>query len=135
MNELEMWLRLREGGLPEEERARFERRLEADPGLRARVDRLDAVAEALRGEGKASFGPFFATRVAARIARSAVGEGGERLYDSLKWAFPRLAAACLVLILGIGVYSALAGGYGGSVIDAVLGLPEATLATAFALGG
>jgi anti-sigma factor RsiW len=135
MDELEIWLRHREGGLPDEERARVERRLETDAGLSSRVEGLEAIADALRGERDASFGPFFSTRVMARIARSGTSEAGEKLYDSLKWMFPRLAAACLVVILGIGVYSVLAGGYGGSVIDAVLGLPEATLATALTLGG
>jgi len=135
MDELEIWLRLRDGELPEEDVARFEHRLKADARLNERVDRLETVAGALREQKGGSFGPFFATRVMARLARSEAAEAGERLYDSLRWVFPRLAAACLVVILGVGAYSVLAGGYGGSVIDSVLGLPEATLVTALTLGG
>jgi len=40
-----------------------------------------------------------------------------------------------VVMLALGAYSALEGGYGGSMVDSVMGLPEATLETALALGG
>jgi len=57
------------------------------------------------------------------------------MYEALRWIFARVAVACVVVMLAIGAYSALEGRYGGSVVDSVMGLPEATLETALALGG
>jgi len=62
------------------------------------------------------------------------GAGVEGMYEALRWLFARVAVACVVIMLGIGTYSALGESYGGSVIDSVLGLPEATLTTALTLG-
>jgi anti-sigma factor RsiW len=135
MNDLKAWIRYRDGDLEGEEAEAFERRLQGDAGFRVRLEGLDRVAGALRQEADASFGPFFATRVMARIGRSGSSAPAESMYDALIWLFPRLAAACLVVMIGIGAYSVLLGGYGGSVLDAVLGLPEATLATALTIGG
>lgn len=134
MNDFEMLIRFRDGELSSEEGARLERRLREEPELADRWDRLRGSAEALKDGAAESFGPFFSARVMARI-RNEEGPASESLYEALAWAFPRLAAACLVLALAISVYSVLGGGYGGTIVEAVLGLPEATLETALALGG
>ena len=93
------------------------------------------------------FKPGFSGRVMAQIeglesvhevgARGRVnGNASELLYQQLRHAFPRLAAACLVSLLALGAL-ALVGdaGLAGSPVDALLGLPAETLETAFALGG
>ena len=59
----------------------------------------------------------------------------EGLYEALRWMFARAVVACLVMVVAIGHYSAIGGGYGGSMVDSLLGLPEATLETALTLGG
>lgn len=135
MDDLEAWIRQREDSLTGADADIVGRRLESEKALRSRFDGLDAIAEALGEEADASFEPFFSARVMARIARSERREAAEGMYDALRWIFPRLAAACLVVTVSIAAYSAFAGGYGGSVFDTVLGLPEATLATALAFGG
>lgn len=134
MNDHELLIRFVDGELTGEERARVERRLREEPELAASCDRLRSTVDALRDAVPDSFGPFFATRVLASI-RARENVSAESLYDALRWTFVRVAVACLVLAAGISVYSAIGGGYGGTVVEAMLGLPEATLQTALALGG
>lgn len=135
MDDHELLIRYRAGDLPAAEVDRVEERMRNDPGLRLRLERLETVAAVVEQGAARSFEPFFSTRVMARLGRSGAVDVGEGMYESLRWLFARVAVACLVVMLGVGVYSALAGGYGGSVVDSVLGLPEATLVTALALGG
>ena len=134
MNDQELLIRFASGELADEERARVETRLREEPELAATYERLRATVDSLRASVPDSFGPFFATRLLARIRAEGVAST-ESLYDELRWGFARLAVACLVVVVGIGIYAAVGGGYGGSFVEAMLGLPETTLATALALGG
>lgn len=135
MDDLKAWIRYRDGDLEADELDAFEGRLGRDAGLRARMEDLEGIADTLREGAEASFGPRFAARVMERVARAERSVTAESMYEALRWLFPRLAAACVLVILAVGAYSASQGGYGGSVLDAVLGLPEATLATALTIGG
>ncbi len=135
MDDRELLIRYRDQDLPEEEMARVEERLRDDPELRFRRESLEGVASLLERGAARSFDPFFAARVVARLRRSESSRPVEGMYESLRWIFARVAVACVVLMLCIGTYSALDGGYGGSVVDSMLGLPEATLETALTLGG
>ncbi len=73
--------------------------------------------------------------VSERQAGHADGPVAESLYLHLQFAFPRLAAACLIGVVALGVYSLVGdGGLANSAVEALLGLPGATLETAFALG-
>jgi anti-sigma factor RsiW len=132
MSDHELLIRLLGGELPADERTRVERRLAEEPELAERWSRLKDTARALEAGAADSFEPFFSTRVLARI-RSVPGT--ESTYEGLRWAFARLAVACLVVAVGLGLYSALGGGFGGTIVEAMLGLPETTLETAWALGG
>ena len=134
MHERERLIRFRSGELDPAEEGRLERRLREDEALRARYERLDALATAIAGSAAASFGPFFAARVVARLRSEAIGRT-EGMYEALRWTFARLAVACVVAALVIGVYSAVGTSFGGSIVESVLGLPEATLETALTLGG
>ncbi len=134
MNDYELLIRLRNEELSADDKLRLERRLREEPELAARYDRLSSTADAVESLVPSSFGPFFATRLMARI-RAEEGGAADTLYDSLRWMFARVAVPCLVVAVVLGVYSAIGGGYGGTVIEAMLGLPEATLETALALGG
>ena len=136
MDERELLMRYRDEDLPAAEMQRVRRRLLADAELHSRLERLESVAAALEASAAGSFAPFFAARVVARIRRSGSAAPVDGMYEALRWMSARLAVACLVLVVGIGIYTAaMGGGYGGSMFDAMLGLPEATLETALTLGG
>ena len=49
--------------------------------------------------------------------------------------FARVAVVSLVIVVALGAYSAIGGAYSGTVIEAMLGLPEVTLESAMTLGG
>ena len=134
MDDRELLIRYREGDLPAAEMERVEARLRTDPELRGQMERLERVVAALEGGAARSFEPFFATRVMASVRRAESVAGVEGVYEALRWLFLRVAVASVVIMLAIGAYSALGDSYGGSVIDSVLGLPEATLTTALTLG-
>jgi anti-sigma factor RsiW len=133
MDDRELLFRYREGDLPAAEMERVRERLRSDPELQARLERLEKLAVALQEGAVRSFEPFFATRVMARVRQTESGAGVEGMYEAMRWLFARVAVAAVVVMLGIGTYSALGDSYGGSVIDDVLGLPEATLTTALTL--
>ncbi|MGB5304487.1 MAG: hypothetical protein WBO43_13570 [Gemmatimonadota bacterium] len=135
MDDRELLIRYRDGDLSDEELAGVEERLKSEPGLRSRRESLEEIATLLERGAASSFEPFFAARVVARLRRADSSAPVEGMYEALRWIFARVAVACLVVMLAIGAYSALEGGYGGSVVDSVMGLPEATLETALALGG
>ena len=90
-----------------------------------------------------AFEPGFRDRVMARIRELPTAEthgarseqpGADTLYMHLSWAFPRLAAACLVGVVVLGIYSLSGdGGLASSTLEALLGLPGETLETAFVL--
>jgi anti-sigma factor RsiW len=135
MDDRELLIRYRDGDLSEGELARVEERLSSEPGLRSVLRSLEEISTLLEQGAAASFEPFFAARVTARLRQENSLAPVEGMYGALRWIFARVAVACLVVMLAIGAYSALEGGYGGSMVDSVMGLPEATLETALALGG
>lgn len=133
MDDRELLLRYRDGDLSEAEMDGVVERLRSDPGLRGQWERLQSLAEALEDGAARSFEPFFSTRVMARV-RAEAKTPADAMYDGLKWIFARVATAGVVVLLGIGAYSAIEGGHAASVVDSMLGLPEATLASALTLG-
>ena len=135
MDDRELLIRYRDGDLSDEEMARVGERLSDDAGLKSLLEGMETLTAGLEQMPPASFGPFFAARVMARIRRSDSTVPIEGMYEALRWMFARAVVACLVVVVGIGLYSAIGGGYGGSMVDAMLGLPEATLETALTLGG
>jgi len=135
MDDRELLIRYRDGDLPAESIAEVAARLRSDPELRSRWESLQGIATLLEQGAARSFQPFFAARVVAGLRRSDSLAQVESLYEGLRWIFARVAVASVVVMLGIGAYSALDGGYGGSVVDSMLGLPEPTLETALTLGG
>jgi hypothetical protein len=135
MDDHELLIRYRDGDLTDDGMSGVEQRLRGDPGLRSRWEKLNGIASLLEEGAASSFDPFFATRVVAKLRSADSAVPVEGMYEALRWIFARVAVACVVVMLGISAYSALDGGYGGSVVDSVLGLPEATLETALTLGG
>ena len=135
MDDRELLIRYRDGDLSDEELAGVEERLKIELGLRSHRESLEEIATLLEQGAAGSFEPFFAARVLSRLRPADSSAPVEGMYEALRWLFARVAVACVVVMLAIGAYSALEGGYGGSVVDSVMGLPEATLETALALGG
>lgn len=135
MDDRELLIRFRDGELPAGETAGVRRRLEEEAGLRSLLASMETVSTVVRETAVESFEPFFATRVMARIRLSEAASAADGMYEAMRWMFTRVAVVCLVLMVSIGAYSALGGGYGGTMVESVLGLPEATLETALTLGG
>lgn len=144
MRDEERLIRSLDGDLSESEAKVLRERLLSDPGLAVRREEWEAVREEL-GAGKAEFEPGFRDRLMARVREISAEDrhiahvdrpGAETLYIHLQRAFPRLAAACLIGIVALSVYSLVGdGGLASSAVETLLGLPGETLETAFALGG
>jgi len=93
------------------------------------------------------FEPGFRDRVMARVREveqaenlesrtRRPGRGPDTLYFHLRHAFPRLAVAGVIGLVGLGMYTLIGGaGLAGSPLDALLGMPPETLEAAFILGG
>jgi anti-sigma factor RsiW len=143
MRDEERLIQSLDGQLSESEASELRERLLTDRDLATRREAWEAARRELEA-GTPEFEPGFRDRVMARVAelpgegrRAARPDlpGTESLYLHLQRAFPRLAAACLVGVVALGLYS-LAGdaGLANSAVEALLGLPGETLETAFALG-
>lgn len=121
-------LRAIAGELGPEERAGLDRRLAAEPGLRAAHKRLARVQALVRETPRAGFRPGFAGRVAARIA----AEARPRLAASLAPLFRQLAPFAMAIILALLTHNLLTGGAGAqSAVEAALGLEPVSLEVAF----
>lgn len=133
----ERLLRFLEHDLPEPEAERLRERLAAEPELRAQVDRLRALRRALQAGKPDAFAPYFSERVVRRLMPAEMNRTAEGLYDALRWVFTRTAVAGLVLAGTLGAYNVLnyrALGVAASLVEALFGLPSATLADALAYG-
>ena len=134
MDDRELLIRYRDGELGERETQAVRERLQDEPELRAGLSRLEHLSGDLARSAADSFGPFFATRVMAGI-RADIRSTPDLMYEGLRWAFARVAVVAAVIVVAIGTYSAIDGGYSATVVDAMLGLPDVTLESAMALGG
>jgi len=143
MRDEERLIRSLEGDLSEEESSDLNDRLADDPDLAVRRDAWAMALEEIATVNP-GFEPGFRDRVIARVREVRVEQkpvgipdrpSAESLYLHMQFAFPRLAAACLIGVVALGVLSLIGhGGLANSAIEALLGLPGATLETAFALG-
>ncbi|HLA64805.1 MAG TPA: hypothetical protein VK610_10290 [Rhodothermales bacterium] len=102
------------------------RRLDAEPDLRARLNRLAALDGALAASAAPSFGPYFAERVVRRLGAAGRAPALPSFADAIQGLFPRLALACLLAATGLAAYGGLHtdDGYTASTLDAVFGLPS-----------
>lgn len=90
-------------------------------------ERAARVEAALRASRAESFGPGFSDRVMARLAL-APASLGKSMQHYFMWMTPALIAAILLLAF-LNIRSA-----GQASVGAALGLPQVTIATAYALG-
>ena len=132
----EQLLRLLEDDLPETEARALRARLAAEPDLRARLDQVRALRQTLAAGRADSFAPYFSERVRRRLAPAP--ERGGALYESLRWGFARTALASLLVAGALGTFNALdyqSLGVAVSFVEAVFGLPSASLADALSYSG
>ncbi len=135
--ERDTMLRLVRGELSEVDARRLRESIAADSELAADFRRIERMEGILRAGSAESFGPDFSDRVMRRLL-SRASAGKAALYESLQWAFLRLAAASLIVVVGLGVYGAIdsrESELASSTIEAVFGLPSADLDSVFYLQG
>lgn len=133
----EYLLRYLEGALPEREASALEERLESEPALRARMERLRGVSALLQTSKPDGFAPQFSARVLARLVPRARVSPAEALYESLQWLFARTAvvgaaAAAILAVYNVVDYGQL--GVAASVVEALFGLPSDALLDALSYG-
>jgi len=143
MRDEERLIRSLDGELSDSEASALRERLLADREFAARREAWETVREEL-GAGRPGFEPGFRDRVMARVGDLPAEDrhaahpdrpGAESLYIHLQRAFPRLAAACLIGVVALGIYSLVGDvGLANSAVEALLGIPGETLEMAFALG-
>lgn len=131
----DLLLRWLQGEVSPQEEGSLGERLRSEPELRAALERVEKISTLLQAEGARSFAPGFSSRVMRRLGREPRKSQAEIVYESLRWAFARVAVACLVLVLGVATYSVVGGGSGlsASLLESVLGLPATTLEAALLL--
>lgn len=134
-DERERMVRFLENDITEAEAAELRGRLENDMELRQQLERVSTLTDSLRAGAPNSFAPLFSERVLRRL----VGEDvrSESLYDSLRWVFPRAAVASLTLAAVLGAFNFVeyqALDVAASTIEAIFGLPSASLADALSYG-
>ncbi len=110
-----------------------------DPRLQRRLAAWEEIRGALAAETDA-FAPGFTERVMRAVSAPSGARGpteragAELLHLHLSRAFPRLAAACLLGAVALGLYALVAGGgLHGNVLEALLGLPGTTLESVLVL--
>lgn len=130
-------LRLLRGELSESEARKTRDVIAADPNLAAEFRRIQCIESRLKESAADSFGPYFSDRVMKRILSKAAA-GRSAFYESLQWVFVRLAVASVIVVVGLGFYSAIdarESEFASNTIEAVFGLPSADLESLFYLQG
>lgn len=137
----ELLLRSLDGELSPAESEMLEASLSGSVELRAEQQRLMQLRKALGESGARSFSDGFSNRVMQRVWEAREASRGvtealpDGMYESIRWLFVRLAPACLIVAVGLGLYSSVIveESLSSSIVEAVLGLPAETLDTALFL--
>lgn len=133
--EQELLMRYLEGTLDPGQRARLQGRLDADVALAERLGRLARLRETMEEGRPRSFAVGFSDRVLRRL--EAEEAPAERLYEALHWVFARTALASMLVAGALGAYNVTSYqglGVAASLLEALFGLPSATLADALSYG-
>jgi anti-sigma factor RsiW len=133
----DLLVRFLEGDLPEAEARGLEERLRCEPALQARLGRLRTLRQTLAAGKPDSFAPYFSERVLRRIAPLTGQREPESLYGALRWLFARAAVASLMAAGALGACNVIAYqrlGVTSSLLEALFGLPSASLADALSYG-
>lgn len=108
-----------------------------NPGLQSELDRLRRLDGVMSSSAASSFGPYFADRVMKRIA-GAASDTRTVFHETMQWVFLRLAAASVLVVIGLGTYNAVRGQdmeTSASTVEAIFGLPTADLESLYYLQG
>lgn len=130
-------LRLLRGELDVASEQRLRDAMERSPDLQSRLDQLRRLDAMMSTSAASSFGPYFADRVMRRIAGTAT-EAKTAFYETMQWVFLRLAAASVLVVIGLGTYNALQGQgleTSSSTVEAIFGLPADDLDSLYYLQG
>jgi len=133
----ETMIRLLRGELEADEAGRVRSAIDADRQMKAEFGRVRRLEGVLNSSAAESFGPYFRDRVMRRILDTG-SEIRSSFYESLRWVFLRLAVACLLVVVGLGVYNAVdaeSSGLTSSAVEAVFGIPSADIDNLYYLQG
>lgn len=136
--DLELLNRYLDDGLTPDEVSVVEARLRDDVQLRARLDRLRAVRQAVSLVRVDSFAPYFSDRVMKRLAPAKVASAADGLYEGLRFAFARTAVAGLAVAGVLAAYNMLTYGEMGvasTLPEVLFGLPSASLIDVLSYSG
>lgn len=139
MKRIDSIARFINGELSEEEQARFQRDIAADPELRDEVVQYDQFVRTARqvvdSQAEQRLDPFFADRLMKVISGNAtrVSRQEEFANGLLRWFSPVAVTSLAVIVLL--VFGSLTGSDrdSSSVTDSVLGLPAVTIANVYDL--
>ncbi len=108
---LELLYRSLDGELSPDERKDLDAALAGSPGLRREREDLIAMRGVVTDGAVRSFGPFFAERVMSTIRSAREKEAaGARFFDSLLYAFRRVALAAAAIAAFLLIYNINQGG-------------------------
>lgn len=116
-----------DGDLTPEERQRLAALLEESPELGHELKRRGRLWTLVKENKEDSFGPFFATRVMARVS---AGTADDAFAQALAWVFRRVAVVAMLLIVALTAYNMSVQqsiGNHRTPLETVLALPPVTL--------
>jgi anti-sigma factor RsiW len=126
MKDAETLLRELEGTLSADEHREFEDALGKRPEFAAKRRRWRRIVEESALARTAAFRPMFTDRVMVRIREARLGE--DSMYRHLRWMSARVATACVVLALALGVYNAVDNPeFSETVVETLFGMPTPSL--------
>lgn len=130
-------IRFLENDLPETEMQSIRQRLEHEQELRTRLQGVVQTRAAFAAARPTGFEPWFSERVLRELQSRKSATAADSLYSSLRWIFVRTAIACLLLAVTLGAFNIIgfeSMGSTTSLVDALFGLPSASLADALSYG-
>jgi hypothetical protein len=108
---LDLLYRSLDEDLGQEERAELDAALAGSADLRRERDELLAMRGKVATSAAESFGPFFAERVMRNIAEEREGQAeGARFFESLQYAFRRVALVAAAVVAFLLIYNMNQGG-------------------------
>ncbi len=130
---LELLYRSFDDRLSPDEQQELDAALAASEELQKEKERISALRSAVSSSGSASFEPFFADRVIQRIhsEKNQQSNGVENFFESLLWAFRRIAIAGAVAVILLFAANLSQGKE--LSLDSALAMPQLTLEDAWEL--
>jgi anti-sigma factor RsiW len=123
---IELLYRSFDDSLAPREKEQLEEALAGSKELREEKERIRAMRGAISAGAARSFKPFFAERVMRKIASTRErNRSAEAFFESLQYAFRRVAVVGATVIIALAVYNFVK--TGDVSVVGVLGMPQETL--------